>query len=120
MAFSPDGKLLASSSADQILKLLDTTVGALEQTVEGHSGWFQSAVFPPDSRLFASGSQGPTMRLWDTATGTLRQTFNVNRVINDLECAQNGSYPRMNLRSLDVQFGRENHAPPNSTNVNIE
>jgi WD40 repeat protein len=75
VAFSPNSRLLASSSLDNTVRLWDPATGALQQTLEGHSGSVLSVAFSPDGRLLASGSRDDTVRLWDTATGTLQQTL---------------------------------------------
>ncbi|KAK6495585.1 hypothetical protein TWF481_002633 [Arthrobotrys musiformis] len=68
VAFSHDGKQLASGSHDTTIKLWDTTTGASLATLEGHSGWVRSVAFSHDDKQLASGSEDGTIKLWDTAT----------------------------------------------------
>ncbi|HLA12065.1 MAG TPA: caspase family protein [Pyrinomonadaceae bacterium] len=75
VAFSPDGKILASGSRDYTVKLWDVATGAVLRTLEGHSQWSHSVAFSPDGRTLASGSYDSTIKLWDVATGALLRTL---------------------------------------------
>ncbi|KAK9849360.1 hypothetical protein MYU51_014667 [Penicillium brevicompactum] len=75
MTFSPDGRLLASSSNDNIVRLWDTATGRLVQTFNGHSDWVLSVGFSPDGSQLASGSMDRTIKLWNVTTGVLQQSL---------------------------------------------
>ena len=75
IAFSPDGKTLASGSEDNTIRLWDTIIGEHKKTLMGHTRRVNSVSFSPDGKILASGSGDATIRLWDINTGTHKQTF---------------------------------------------
>jgi WD40 repeat protein len=69
VSFSPDGKLLGSGSADNTVKLWDTTTGKEIKTLTGHTNAVFAVSFSPNGKLLASGSFDQTVKLWDITTG---------------------------------------------------
>lgn len=76
VAFSPDGKTLASSgSYDKTIKLWNLSTGEEILTLEGHSGAVTSIAFSQDGKTLASSSVDRTIKLWNLDTGKQIQTL---------------------------------------------
>ena len=75
VAFSPDGKLLATGDADGKTYLWQVEDGKLVFTCTGHSSSVKSVAFSPDGQTLASGSDDQTVKLWDIQDGKCLTTL---------------------------------------------
>jgi WD40 repeat protein len=69
LAFSPDGKLLATCGYDRLIKLWDVAGGREVRTLRDHSDAVYGLAFSPDGRLLASAAADRAVKVWDVATG---------------------------------------------------
>ena len=75
VAFSPNGRVLASASTDTTVRLWDTSTGTVLQMLTDHSSLVTAVVFSPDGKVLASASWDKTVKLWDVSKGAVKQTL---------------------------------------------
>jgi WD40 repeat protein/beta-lactamase regulating signal transducer with metallopeptidase domain len=67
LAFSPDGRALATRGPDRTIRVWDVTAGSEVTQLKGHEGQVETIVFAADGRTLASASADTTILLWDVA-----------------------------------------------------
>ena len=75
VAFSPDGKLIATCSNDRTIGLWEAQSGDLIQWLSGHQARVNRVAFSTDSSRLVSGADDNTIRLWDSENGDLLETL---------------------------------------------
>ena len=91
IAFSPVGKIIASTSSEAV-RIWDANTGQILRTlIGGHTDEIESVVFSPDGKTITSASGDGTVRLWDVDTGhTLRTLTGHMDGINSVAFSPNG------------------------------
>ena len=115
VAFSPDGKVLASGSSDKTIKLREVKTGRLINTLSGHSHTVMSVAFSPDGRVLASGSFDKTIKLWKVKTGREINSLSGHShyvysvaFSPDGQVLASGSWDKT-IKLWEVKTGRETH-----------
>ena len=77
LAFSPDGRWLASASHDKTILLRDANTGRVSRVLRGHSGPVTSVVFSQDGKTLVSASHDSTLKLWSVEEVSEPETLQV-------------------------------------------
>jgi WD40 repeat protein len=75
VAFSPDGKWMASAGGDDVVTIRNTTNWDVVTTLVGHTDTIYDIAFSPDSSMIASGSYDMTARIWNVSGWSLKYTL---------------------------------------------
>jgi RNA polymerase sigma factor (sigma-70 family) len=79
LAFSPDGRHLATADADHSVRLLDVPAGKLFKVLERQDGMIFALRFSPDGKLLVAGNNDGTAKVWDASTGKLLKSLQANK-----------------------------------------
>jgi len=92
IAFSPDGKYVAGSGYQQIIKVWDRSTGKLIKKLKGHTAGILALDFHPTKPILASGSHDGTLKIWDFLHQKEIQSFTDQTVsVSGVKFSPNGN-----------------------------
>jgi WD40 repeat protein len=78
VAYSPDGKQLATAGRDTTAKIWDAATGTELVTLRSHSQSIEDVAFSPDGKILATASDDKTVKLWEVESWKELRTLDVN------------------------------------------
>lgn len=92
LAFSPDGKILASASIDNTIKLWQMSNNQLLHLLKGHQQWVDAVIFTTDGQTLISAGGDKTIRFWNVKSGQQQRILpRHHSYISSLALTQDGS-----------------------------
>ena len=91
VCFNSDGRILASGSYDDTIRLWDMDTGKFIRKFSGHNSSVYTVAFSLDDRIIVSGSRDEMIKFWDVETGNLNKTIAAHvDGVYDVRYAPNG------------------------------
>jgi eukaryotic-like serine/threonine-protein kinase len=75
VAWSPNGKSIASASDDKLVNICDSTTGTTLRIYHGHTAQVYTVAWSPNGKFIASAGADNTVQIWDATTGTTLLTY---------------------------------------------
>ncbi|MBC7813816.1 MAG: TIR domain-containing protein [Burkholderiales bacterium] len=102
--WSPDGRHLATSDIDRMVRIWDAVTGTLLITLEGHTDYVTDVAWSLDGTRLASTSLDGTLRVWDTINSVELYIHDANSIaLNSVAWSPDGS--RLLTGSIDESVG---------------
>ncbi|MDM8554322.1 protein kinase [Desulfococcaceae bacterium HSG7] len=103
VTFAPDGKSVATGSADKTAKIWDVETGRAIMTLTGHTHTVSTVSFSPDGEEIITGSNDKTARVWGTKSGTDVKLQDVDSVyVSSIAFSPNGRQIISGSRSVST------------------
>ncbi|KAF7971105.1 hypothetical protein HWV62_22028 [Athelia sp. TMB] len=94
VAYSPNGKRIASASADRTIRVWDTETGeAVGAPIKGHTAAIRSIAFSLSGDHIVSGSEDGTVRMWESETGeSVRSPLKHGGIVDCISYSPDGKH----------------------------
>ena len=106
VAWSPDGKRLATGSVDQTAKVWDAASGREVLTLHAHNRPVTSVAWSPDGNQLATGSVDQTAKVWDATSGREVLTLRAhNKPVTSVAWSRTGSSSPPGVWTTQGRYG---------------